>query len=254
MCTVVLVVLSSATLHAEHKINGEVAEVLYYWGGDKAETSKIGTLSPVSISAPAGSPNLDILVDELGRFVQDYLSNLPNTKPPISMTLEDIQKGKTQAQTAVLYRMEARGVKGSGAIPLGGFDSTTGLDKSKVYALLPLLSGYDCALAHLAYAGGKWTLQDEDGKELPDIRCQPKKLERWIVEVKVVNGDATLQDSLARAAYDAIDRLGPSKYRQLGSFRKESELVAEQRRATPPMAQIAIQQAEANFVLNLSVR
>jgi hypothetical protein len=227
----------------------EIQEVLYHWNPEHTDTQRIGTLAQVRVADTPQPHEFDSLVDEVYNFLRSYLSK---PRPDLSVGLDTLQK-RTDYST-VLYQVEERGVKASGLVNLGVLLPNSALDQSKVYALLPLIPGYDCDLVRLAYSNAQWVLRDEkENKQVTSTTCRAKSLDHWVVEVQVSGGNTELQNRLTQSLYDAIDR-NSTRYQQLWSFQRESQRIEEQNRNIPPMAQVALSRAQANFTLRLSVK
>jgi hypothetical protein len=228
-------------------LNSEVRETLYSWGDDRSpETSLVGHLKDVRLSDTNQSRELDNLIDDLGKLLRTYLAK---PRPPLALGLDTLQKG-TDYPT-VLYQVNQGGTKGAGLVSLGIYLPNSALDKSKVYALLPLAPAYECDLVRLAYSGNQWVLRDEAKDEvISSIACRPKDLQNWIVEVRV-SGNRGSEEQIARSIYDAIDRSN-ERYPKLRSFRTERQLIDEKNRNIPPMAQVARSRAQANFILKIT--
>jgi hypothetical protein len=249
VCLIVLFALISWCLYGKSGVVliPEVGEILYSWGGERSpETVLVGRLKEVHLVDVGQSRELDDLVDQLCRLLQTYSAR---RRPALAVGLDAMQKGTDYS--TVLYQVGQGGIKSSGLVNLGVYLPNSALDKSKVYALLPLVPAYDCDLVRLAYSGDQWVLRDEANNErIPSIACRPKDRQHWIVEVEV-SGNRDSQDQVARSIYDAMDRLS-ARYPKLRSFRTERQLVDEKNRNIPPQAQVAASRAEASFVLKIS--
>jgi len=231
-------------------VKAELWEVLYH-GDDPGMTERIVTLEPVKVAD--SSPNgFEQLAGSIAKSIQIYTDK---SKPTLTAGLDDFTSKSGLIKKVILYEVQAQGVKGSGFRNVGSFDLTATLDKAKVYALLPILAGYDCDLVNLAYSKGSWILQNPQGtQEITATSCQARKFDKWIVEVKVASNAATKEEEIKRELYDAIDALGRARYKQLESFRQEEGNVAERNSHIPPGAQVALSRAQSNFLLKVSVK
>jgi hypothetical protein len=248
LCLPLELLLASPQTH--YTVKTELWEVLYH-GDDPGMTERIVTLDPVKVAD--SSPNgFEQLAGSIAKSIQTYTAK---SRPTFSASLDDFTNKSGPIKKVILYEVQAQGVKGSGLRNVGSFDLTATLDKAKVYALLPILAGYDCDLVNLAYSRGGWVLQSSHGtQELTASSCQARKFDNWIVEVKVTSEAAAKGEEIKRELYDAIDALGQARYKQLESFRQEEGTVAERNSHIPPGAQVALSQAQSNFLLKASVK
>src|SRR5262249_45762641 len=146
-----------------------------YFDKEYREVEKIGNLSPVVVSAPQ---DVEKMIANFVRLAQDWFAK---SRTGVKFGLSDLQGRPSGVKKIILYEV-AQGEKSVREVPQGAFSSLSELSRAKVYALLPLLPGYDCDLAHLAYSKQHWVLQNSDGQELSaGIACVAKQRQEWIV-------------------------------------------------------------------------
>jgi hypothetical protein len=227
---------------ATFQLNGDVYEVLYA-GSSADDRAKIGSFGPLPFDA--NEPQ------ELRTVVEKFVEIARKTAAPGRPELTFMLAGARRAgvRTFIMYTMSGGG-KGTKRESIESIEAQT-LDPSRVYPLLPLLSGYKCAVANLGFRNGQWVLRDEqDVNPVPGFRCAPKVepsdgKSNWTVQVVVkasqlgelADRDKRAIEQLPDSIYDAMEALKP-KYAILRTSRDEDRAEKEFLARTPPMAQV----------------
>jgi hypothetical protein len=254
-CFLAVVLQSYArTAPVNFTVKADVYEVLYF-GSGILETQKVGNIGPVVVSSDSQSAGMNSLIEKFVQFAQGYLSR---KRAQLSFGLNGFAGSQTAIQKAIIYEVN-KGNKGTQRISVAASDLLGMLDKSKDYAFLPLLAGYDCDLVNISYSNGSWILQDERGVQpVSSVTCKQESRPEWTTLVELASvtvpmhtyEKTVLGNSIVNSAYDAVESLGERKYHQLKSFRVVEAAYRAWRKNTPPYIQKG-QSRKMAFVLKL---